>query len=556
MTSPSRSPETAQPEPGMEDPGRLATVRDWLRGWRLRFDRLWRLAAFGFELLILTRLLERHRPVAESVTAALLKSKSIGAAPPELKVCIDNQTVDSWTHGFTAVNAALFLNLRCADSLSPCRHAHPAPPFRAVYLWDSAFIAQVWKWWEPEVAWDILNSVIRLRDGDRLQHFASEFSRSRFTQPPLIAWSVERLLRATDPETAKAWAAAAYEPLRAYHTWLRTNRRLANGLYAWAHAYESGVENAPRFSTRDERRLDDTRRLAAPDFSAYMVLHCEALASLARRLKREEDAADFDRQADAIRVAMNSHLWDEADGLYYDRDVRTGRFVRSRTIASLLPLWAGVPRPDQARRLRDHAMDPAGFGTAIPLPSVAFGDPAFEKDMWRGPVWVNTAFAVLEGLRRYGFHEAAGDLAFRLCDGVYQTYAETGRFYEFYDPEGPGVRDLHRKRGNRFKKMTLGSGPVVDFVGWTGLVNTVVADMLFGLHQTASGLAVQPRFPPQARGGRYTLCLPHHGVEIEIDVGANGQTQVVTRGRFKGAFNADFGETILLGGDDRAEATA
>src|SRR5690606_7329232 len=155
--------------------------------------------------------------------------------------------LESWTHGFAAANAALFLNLRTPDRLALSRHAHPAPPFRAIYLWDSAFIAQVWKWWDPAVAWDVLQSVIDLRDGDRLQHFASEFAFSKFTQPPLVAWSLERLGDAVAPEAHLAWTEAAYDPLAAYSRWLYANRRLDNGLFAWAHPYESGVENAPRF---------------------------------------------------------------------------------------------------------------------------------------------------------------------------------------------------------------------------------------------------------------------------------------------------------------------
>ena len=71
---------------------------------------------------------------------------------------------------------------------------------------------------------------------------------------------------------------------------------------------------------------DDTRHLAAPDFCTYMVLHCEALAAMARRLGRGQDAAAHDGEAAALRRAVNQHLWEEADGLYFDRDVRSGAF--------------------------------------------------------------------------------------------------------------------------------------------------------------------------------------------------------------------------------------
>ncbi len=518
-----------------------------LRGLLAAAQRMGRFIAFGFEQVVLSRLFEGHRPLAEGVTAALLRTKSVELHPPELTVSDDHGAIEDWSHGFAAINAALFLNLRNPDAISPLRYARPAPAFQAIYLWDSAFIAQVWKWWDPQVAWDVLNAVIRARDGQRLQHFVSEFARSEFTQPPLAAWSLQQLAEAADPRLHEAWLHQAYRPLRAYHEWLRGNRRLPGGLYAWAHAYESGVENAPRFGDREERRLRDTRLVAAPDLSAYVVLQCEALASMARALGEEEEAASFLREAQELRDAVNATLWDGREGYYFDRDSSDGAFIRSRTIASLMPLWAAIPDESRAARLIDHILDPAGFNTLIPLPSVAIADPAFERDMWRGPVWVNTAFAVIQGLRRYGCFAAAADFAYRLCDGVYRTYGRTGRFYEFYDPTAYGVKGLNRKYGNRWKAMTLGKKPVIDFVGWTGLANTLVIEKLFGLRLEEGRPVMQPRFPKRAVGRKFSLALPLWDVGIDLTVLSDDLVsgEIRTAGAV-GGFRAGFGEIVPL----------
>jgi hypothetical protein len=389
--------------------------------------------------------------------------------------------------------------------------------------------------------------VIERRDGDRLQHFASEFNRSRYTQPPLIAWSLARLAAQVDDARAKTWIENAYEPLRDYHHWLRQHRRLESGLYAWAHAYESGVENAPRFSSRDEGRLDDIRKWAAPDLSAYVVLQCEALAGMAQRLGRVEEKAEFEREAASVRAAMNALLWDEKEGLYFDRDMESDRLVRSHTIASLLPLWAGVPDQRQAARMHERIASPQEFASLIPLPSVSLSDPDFVRDMWRGPVWLNTAFAVVEGLRRYGFDQTASEFAWRLCDGVYRAFETHGHFYEFYDPTAHSIDALHRKRGNRWKKITLGSGPVADFVGWTGLVNTMLTDHLFGLSGAPGERAIAPRFPAAAHGLALTLDLPEDDATVAITVGVGGTVE----GRIDHAgksrdFTALFGERVSL----------
>jgi hypothetical protein len=508
--------------------------------------RLHSLIAFGIYLMLWSKLFKRHAfliPVEE----ALLATKSVHRLPPELDVFSGAETVQSWSRGFAAAHAALFLNLRNPDKLSPARYAQPAPSFRAIYLWDSAFIAQIWKIWDPHVAWDILRSVVALRKEDRLQHYASLFGPSKFTQPPLLAWSLQQLEAVAPPEDFLRWAKELYEPLRAYHHWLYATRQLPNGLFAWAHPYESGVENAPRFGSRDERRLVDTRELGAPDFSSYVVLQCEALAAIARRLGRDEDAALYQGQAVVLRRAINELLWDEAEGLYFDRDANSGAFVKSRTIASLLPLWAGIPDRRRAERLRRHIIDPKAFNTVIPLPSVALNDATFEKDMWRGPVWVNVAFAVIAGLERYGFYKEAADIAFRLCDGVYRTFEGTGRFHEFYDPERHDTDELHRKRGNIWKRLTLGPRPVTEFVGWSGLVNTLAVETLFGFRRTSSGAIIRPRFPPRAEGLRFRLKLPSDGILLDLTVQASGAVRgICSIGDRSMPIEAEFGMPIEL----------
>jgi len=525
----------------------LAVHARWVR---TELRRLVSLIRFAVGHVVVSRLFAglRRAPPAE-ITQTLMRAKAIDHPPPVLVVEGDDDSDQAWDRGFATVNAALYLNLRTPDDVASVRHAHPAPSFPAIYLWDSAFIAQIWRWWDPAVAGDVLRAVVETRDGDRLRHFTSAFAQSPYTQPPLLAWALHRLTQDDTSTEMDHLLAALYEPLCAYKRWLFVHRRTAGGLFAWAHAYESGVENAPRFGSRDERRLRDTRTVAAPDFCAYMVLKCEALAAIARRLGRPDDADAHDTDAATLKAAANETLWDETEGHYFDRDMAGGGFLRCRSIASLLPLWAGIPDHRQAERLCAHIRDPESFNTPIPLPSVAVCDPAFEKDMWRGPVWVNTAYAVIQGLARYGDQETAADLAYRVCDGVYRTQRQSGHIHEFYDPHGIGVDALHRKRGNLWKRLTLGGGPVIDFVGWSGLVNTLVVETLFGLRHRPEGLTITPRFPDRAAGRSMTLRLPHLDVAIRADVQAGGAVRGSATGSWGARpFDLGFGQTLVLAG--------
>jgi hypothetical protein len=507
----------------------------------LRFFRTGRYLA---ELLVWSRIFVARRTNANiEINDELRNNRGVNYPQPHLEVTGRTGT-EHIEHGFSIIYDVLFANLRKADHLLSIRHALPGPSFLGVYLWDSAFIAQIWRHWDRDVAYDILRSVIMLRDGDKLQHVVADFVRSPFTQPPLIAWSTARIFK-EDESMGRLRIESFYQALKAYHRWLNTHRSLPSGLYFWRHPYESGVENAPRFSSRDERFLTDTRTLAAPDLSAYMVLQCEALADMATALGELQDASAFENEAQTIRDLMNQQLWHEEDGLYYDCNQQTGELIRSRTIASLIPLAAGVPNDQQARMIRDKACDASAFGSPIPFPSVALNDPDFTKDMWRGPVWVNTAYLVLEGLRRYGYTEDYGTLAWRLCDGVYRVLQEEHQVYEFYDPECYHTRELHRKKGNLWKAITLGTGPQKDFVGWTGLVNTLITEGLMGFSKAGSSVMLNPCFPAEAAGLTFRLRMPQDHCTINLTVTSDHRFQgEIKMGDLSSRFDLGRGETF------------
>lgn len=485
---------------------------------------------YGLDLVLWSRLLNKRRaPIPLDLPAGLLDKKNVIHDPPALFVSSPGSEFKHWEEGFQAVFATLFLNLQPPDVLSEIRYAHPAPSFNGIYLWDSAFTAQVWKHWDLQVAEDVNQAVVNLHEDGRLQHVVATFTESKYTQPPVLAWSLARLVEMQPHWPHEDLREKFFEPLAAYNRWLYRNRCHENGLFFWEHPYESGIDNSPRFSSRDESEFADTRKMAAPDFCAYVILQNEALAELAELLQLENERRQYLRQADELRERMNVELWDEKDGLYYDRNYTNGEFIRSSTIASFLPLWAGVPDVSQAERMREHLENPRAYNTLIPLPSVALNNSAFAKDMWRGPVWINTAYGVIQGLRRYGFDKLASEFSFRLCDGVFRTYKNLGKIYEFYDPERCDLEELHRKLGNRFKHFTLGNKPVSEFVGWSGLVNTLIIDDLFGFSRRGRSIRIQPRFPEHLSGIGFNLRLPQYRTAMQLDIQGHGHYRCTLR---------------------------
>lgn len=506
--------------------------------------RYGRSSSHAWRLVVWPRLASRYHGPSD-LSEERLAEKNVTQKVPSLIVSSPHNTLDHFETGFTAVYASLFANLRQPDTLSAYRYAVPGPAFRGIYLWDSAFIVQIWRWWDLEVAGDILRSVVAARHGDRLQHVASDIVKSPLTQPPLIAWSLANLLDHDQSDASIKLASELYPILKTYSEWLQANRQIAPGLYAWRHPYESGCDNSPRFTSRSEFRRVSTETLASPDFSTYMVLQYEALGRIAHRLGKDKDARRYRSLAGKARKALNTNLWHDADSLYYDWDVSADTWRHIRSIASLLPLWAGAPNKSQADQLRLQAVDPFGFGTLLPFPSVALSDKAFEPDMWRGAVWLNMAYGALEGLRRYGYAREAAELAWRLCDGVYRVYEDEGQLYEFYDPRVRHTDYLTRKRGNSWKRLTLGGGPQRGFVGWTGLVNNILIEMLMGLQYKDGRLTVSPTFPAAARDGTFCLILPRDNITVSATViDSEHVTGFVQKGTRRVEYTAGFGETI------------
>lgn len=149
-----------------------------------------RTARYLTELLVWSRVFVARRTMANiRINEKLRANKGVAYQQPQIAM---ERSAGHFSHGFDIIFDVLFANLRKPNHLVPMRHALPAPAFAGVYLWDSAFIAIVWRYWDTDVALDILRSVLALRDGDKLQHVVTDFIRSEFTQPPLIAWALMR----------------------------------------------------------------------------------------------------------------------------------------------------------------------------------------------------------------------------------------------------------------------------------------------------------------------------------------------------------------------------
>ncbi|MBI3911419.1 MAG: hypothetical protein HY320_10865 [Armatimonadetes bacterium] len=349
------------------------------------------------------------------------------------------------------------------------RHCWTTPdrwPHRYLWLWNSAFHAGGWRHIDPAWASEMLLAVLdHQRDDGFIPHCIQPDGDSTITQPPVLAWAVERLFEVTED---RSFLREVYPRLVAFAEWVRENRPFADefGLYTWAHAAESGMERSPRF--------DQGAGFAAADLASYLARDYEALARLANILDRREDADRWRARHREIFEGTNYHLWHDDLGLYLDGDWDGTQRREPVTIASCLPLYAGLAPPSRAARLLERLRDPDQFWTPLPLPSVDRRDPAYAPEVGRGPVWLHLNLLIYEGLRRHGEEGLAAELKERSLAAVEAWYRRTGCLWECYDPDDViSPRDLDRKahpaRGR-------GGTNVADYHGTAA----VVAEWLMG----------------------------------------------------------------------------
>ena len=311
---------------------------------------------------------------------------------------------------------------------------------------------------------------------------------SGICDPPVHAIAVDRILAVAaggpEDELTQGWAAHLYPRLLAWHRFLARERvDKATGLMTLFHGWESGTDNSPRWDVpyagvvvgpglpayvrRDKahvssaaQRPTDTEydrylwlveeaKQAGYDsgllresgsfqvgdvlFTAIYAAACDLLAGLAKRSRKPDDAAELKDYATQARAAVFCHV-DEASGLAADVDLRTGRWLRTETIAGFAPLIAGGMPRGLRQRLVALLTGPRwaghpGLRWALP-PSTSPYSAAFNPECyWRGPVWPVFTWLLTWALYRDGEAGVAERLR---AVSLEQLGDET--FAEYYQP--------------------------------------------------------------------------------------------------------------------------
>ena len=175
-------------------------------------------------------------------------------------------------------------------------------------------------------------------------------------------------------------------------------------------------------------------------------------------------AAMWRSRAASRRDLINTLMWDEEAGLYYDYNFRTHQRRRYDFATTFFPLWAGIASPAQAARLRENL-------SRFEAPGGLLTSTAVTGNQWDAPFgWAPLQMIAVDGLRRYGFQEDANRIAAKFVSLVAKEFDEHGTIVEKYD--------VRRRESDVAADIKFGySANQVGF-GWT---NGAVLDLLAGM---------------------------------------------------------------------------
>jgi hypothetical protein len=382
-----------------------------------------------------------------------------------------------WDSCFTAIGLARIDPPRAADEL------------RALFRgqWDNGMLPHMLF---AEGTGDVGSSRVwrsRTRGGA-----PRDVATSCITQPPLAAVAVERVARALPTSERDAFVDEMVPKLLAYHEWLFRERRLDDSpLVTLLHPWECGLDSTPpwmramrawrmpwflraaervhlarllrslRYDTRylpateragdddglrmlalavhaahhdfDLRRMPREHSVLIEDvaFNAFFSAANRALHSLTGDLGAMQPLADAQR--DALEL-----LWHAPSAQYCSRDAVTHEPLPEPTIAGFLPL---LTCGEHVEELVARLQDPDAYWPAFPVPSVPLdADEHQEHRYWQGPTWVNTNWAIIEGLRAHDHGPLADELRARTL-----ALVDAHGFAEYFSPrtgEGHGAPEF------------------------------------------------------------------------------------------------------------------
>jgi hypothetical protein len=215
-----------------------------------------------------------------------------------------------------------------------------------------------------------------------------------------------------------------------------------NGLPVWNSSDHSGMDNQiSRAGNLNEMRVEGV------DLACYLYRELKTMELLSKKLGYVHKSKDYSLKAKQLAEKINTVFWDEKDQFYYDRDERTGKKVKVKSVAGFIPLYIGIVSKERANSLiKKHLINPDEFWLQYPVAGYSKTEPDYSQTIvdwgcnWRGTTWIPTNYMIFHGLIDYGYADIAKELTRKTFDLVYKENEVTREYYNGETGGGLGLK--------------------------------------------------------------------------------------------------------------------
>lgn len=265
--------------------------------------------------------------------------------------------------------------------------------------------------------------------------------------PPIFAWASWRVYEMNHDTT---FLEDVYPALQSNYDYWWSRYQTSDALFS---AGNLGMASLPR----------PNRASAEADASAWMAFFARDMARIASELHDPDTSQRYWIDRGHIQEAINSTLWDESSGYYYDQ-AGDGALYLHKSYSGLVPLIAGVVPPQRLPPILSALRDPDQLLGSAGIRSLAANDPLYAagaglrgvNSNWRGPVWVPLNYLLVQALMEFD-PSLAQDVRAAVVGAVEADWTSTGRLHEFFDGD-------------------TGAGLGADNASWTALVANLIAE--------------------------------------------------------------------------------
>ncbi|HET7841098.1 MAG TPA: trehalase family glycosidase [Terriglobia bacterium] len=170
-----------------------------------------------------------------------------------------------------------------------------------------------------------------------------------------------------------------------------------------------------------------THHFAAVDLNSLLYKVETDLEWMSEQLGKNDESLQWAERAEKRRAAVMKYLWNAERGLFFDYDFTTGAQSSYVYATAFYPLWTGLATPEQAKAVAEN----------LKLFEHSGGLVMSEREtsaQWDYPYgWAPVELIAIEGLRRYGFNDAANQCSFDFLSDVLKNFRRDGTIREKYN---------------------------------------------------------------------------------------------------------------------------